>query len=194
MRQVDSEKLEIVEEFINSNEDLTSYVKEQGFIIKNNVMSCPFHGSDSTPSLRITGNKWKCFGCGRGGGYIKFLMEMSAMENTETSYYNVVESYVRAHPEVASQVGGSIYKTIRQTQSEKWDEALTTMNEPTYKPKRIKTNSVDILIRRARHKDVDTQMNLLAGLQEGLPYDVLTQIIEGTDISNLSLMDLLSLE
>lgn len=36
---------------------------------RNYVMSCPWHGEDSTPSLTIyePGLGWHCFGCGRGG-------------------------------------------------------------------------------------------------------------------------------
>ena len=38
---------------------------------------CPFH-SEKTPSFSVSADKqiFKCFGCGKGGGAINFVMEM----------------------------------------------------------------------------------------------------------------------
>ena len=47
-----------------------------GYQAKRHVMPCPFHG-ERNPSLRIypkTGG-WHCFGCGKGGSVIDFVME-----------------------------------------------------------------------------------------------------------------------
>ena len=47
-----------------------------GYTPKHGVMPCPFHG-ERNPSLKIyphTGG-WHCFGCGRGGSVIDFVME-----------------------------------------------------------------------------------------------------------------------
>ena len=47
-----------------------------GYTAKRGVMPCPFHG-EKNPSLKIypkTGG-WHCFGCGRGGSVIDFVME-----------------------------------------------------------------------------------------------------------------------
>ena len=47
-----------------------------GYEAKRGVMPCPFHG-EKNPSLKIypkTGG-WHCFGCGRGGSVIDFVME-----------------------------------------------------------------------------------------------------------------------
>ena len=47
-----------------------------GYTPKRGVMPCPFHG-EKNPSLKIypkTGG-WHCFGCGRGGSVIDFVME-----------------------------------------------------------------------------------------------------------------------
>lgn len=40
-------------------------------------MRCPFHSGDRTASLKIySGDRgWHCFGCGRGGSVIDFVME-----------------------------------------------------------------------------------------------------------------------
>ena len=44
---------------------------------KNLVGLCPFH-SEKTPSFSVSADKqiFKCFGCGKGGGAINFVMEM----------------------------------------------------------------------------------------------------------------------
>lgn len=47
-----------------------------GYTTKGGFMPCPFHG-DHAPSLKVykgTGG-WHCFGCGRGGSAIDFVME-----------------------------------------------------------------------------------------------------------------------
>ena len=47
-----------------------------GYRPKHGMMPCPFHG-ERNPSLKIypsTGG-WHCFGCGRGGSVIDFVME-----------------------------------------------------------------------------------------------------------------------
>lgn len=47
-----------------------------GYQTKRGVMPCPFHG-ERNPSLRIYPNTggWHCFGCGKGGSVIDFVME-----------------------------------------------------------------------------------------------------------------------
>ena len=47
-----------------------------GYRLKRGFMCCPFHG-EKEPSLKVypkTGG-WHCFGCGRGGSVIDFVME-----------------------------------------------------------------------------------------------------------------------
>ena len=50
--------------------DLYGYKTRHGF------MCCPFHG-EKAPSLKVYKNTggWHCFGCGRGGSVIDFVME-----------------------------------------------------------------------------------------------------------------------
>ena len=45
---------------------------------RSGFIQCPFHQGDRTASLKIyPGDKgWKCFGCGRGGSVIDFVMEL----------------------------------------------------------------------------------------------------------------------
>ena len=190
LREVDKRKLEIVEEYASSNEDLTEYVKSQGFKMTGNTMSCPFHGSDSTPSLKINGNKWKCFGCGRGGGYIKFRMEQNLLENPKFTYYDTLEKYAMEHHDLAALVDGTIYKSTEETMTEQWDEMIAMSSEPSYRPKKIEVHSNDKLIRKARKMDTKTKIQILAGIQDELPYRILESIITGTDLTGKTLFEL----
>lgn len=45
---------------------------------RNGFLRCPFHQGDRTASLKIYPGQggWHCFGCGRGGSVIDFVMEL----------------------------------------------------------------------------------------------------------------------
>ena len=43
-------------------------------------LHCPFHGGDRTPSLKLYPNGWHCFGCGRGGSVIDFVMALYGLD------------------------------------------------------------------------------------------------------------------
>ncbi|NNE27105.1 MAG: hypothetical protein HKN09_09700, partial [Saprospiraceae bacterium] len=55
----------IVEEYVN--------LKRRGV---NMIGLCPFH-DEKTPSFTVSPSKniYKCFGCGKGGGPVQFIME-----------------------------------------------------------------------------------------------------------------------
>jgi hypothetical protein len=42
---------------------------------KRGAFLCPFH-TEKTPSLFVKNNRYKCFGCGKGGDTIGFVMEL----------------------------------------------------------------------------------------------------------------------
>ena len=50
----------------------------------NYVGSCPFH-NEKTPSFVVSPSKgiYKCFGCGKAGNPVNFLMDYSQVEFTE---------------------------------------------------------------------------------------------------------------
>jgi DNA primase len=53
-------------------------IEHYGFKINRaGFIPCPFH-SEKTASLKVfsKNNKWKCFGCGQGGGVIDFVMKL----------------------------------------------------------------------------------------------------------------------
>lgn len=78
---------EIIEEVRKSNDIVDvigEYVqlKKQG---RNYFGLCPFHG-EKTPSFSVTQDKqiFHCFGCGKGGNVITFIMEMESYSFIET--------------------------------------------------------------------------------------------------------------
>jgi len=56
-------------------------LKKQGTSFK---ACCPFH-KEKTPSFVVTPSKdvWHCFGCGKGGGAVDFVMEHEGMTYPE---------------------------------------------------------------------------------------------------------------
>jgi len=97
---------EVIEEIKNSNDIVDvvgEYVqlKKQG---KSYVGLCPFHG-EKTPSFSVTKEKqiFHCFGCGKGGNVITFLMEMESFTFYETLKYLADKSGVSLPDQITLQ-------------------------------------------------------------------------------------------
>jgi DNA primase len=61
---------------IRDTVDMDQILSIYGYRVKHGFMVCPFHG-DTDASLKVykgTGG-WHCYGCGRGGSVIDFVME-----------------------------------------------------------------------------------------------------------------------
>ena len=61
---------------IRDTVDMEQILSLYGYRVKRGFMVCPFHG-DTDASLKVyRGNGgWHCYGCGRGGSVIDFVME-----------------------------------------------------------------------------------------------------------------------
>ena len=64
---------------IKDTVDMETVIGLYGYSARHRKMVCPFHG-DKNASLQIYANNgrhngWHCFGCGRGGSVIDFVME-----------------------------------------------------------------------------------------------------------------------
>ena len=65
---------EVIQEYVN--------LKKRGV---NMIGLCPFH-DEKTPSFTVSPSKniYKCFGCGKGGGPVQFLMEHDSLSFPES--------------------------------------------------------------------------------------------------------------
>ena len=69
--------LEVASDFVSLKKRGTNYIG-----------CCPFH-NEKTPSFYVspTKNIYKCFGCGKGGNSVNFVMEHEQMSYTEALKY-----------------------------------------------------------------------------------------------------------
>jgi len=63
-------------QYIRDSVDMQSILDLYGYTTKHGFMVCPFHG-DRDASLKVYEGErgWHCYGCGRGGSVIDFVME-----------------------------------------------------------------------------------------------------------------------
>ena len=52
----------------------------------DHIGCCPIH-NESTPSLFVSQRRWKCFGCGRSGDAINFIMEMEGLSFLDAMHF-----------------------------------------------------------------------------------------------------------
>jgi len=101
---------EVVEEFVN--------LKRRG---SNMIGLCPFH-NEKTPSFSVSPSKniFKCFGCGRGGNAVQFLMEHESFTFPESlrylaAKYNIeIEENIPTDEERVAQLEEESYYIINQ--------------------------------------------------------------------------------
>lgn len=64
---------------IKSRVSMLDVIERYGYETnRSGFMRCPFHQGDHTASLKVYPGErgWHCFGCGRGGSVIDFVMEL----------------------------------------------------------------------------------------------------------------------
>ena len=118
-------------------EILSSFIKlkKRG---QNYIGLCPFH-NEKTPSFTVSPSKeiYKCFGCGRSGNAIGFLMEHEKYSYVESlkwlaAKYNVQIEETETSPEFKEQqqVSDSLY-IINKFAQKFFSEVLFTTDEGT---------------------------------------------------------------
>jgi DNA primase len=109
------DSVEEVKRRLNLVETISSYItlKKAG---RNFKASCPFH-QEKTASFMVSPEKqiWHCFGCGRGGDVISFVMEMEGLE-----FYDALKM-------LADRVGVKLETVNQETYDEK--KKLYELNE-----------------------------------------------------------------
>lgn len=124
----DSDKYSIEEYLKSINQYDDSNMKTQS---DNYFISCPFH-SDGTPSLSINTNRniFKCFGCGRGGGYIALVREWEKFNGSYVEDYIIAERLLREDKAMANSLG---FSTVYQRDEMKVDYSNFKINRPNRK-------------------------------------------------------------
>lgn len=89
----------------------------------NFVARCPFH-TENTPSFVVSDKKgiFRCFGCGKGGNLIKFLMEKEGM----TYYESILYLSEKCGKEMPAEFQTEEYKKYKEIQ-----QALSDINKLT---------------------------------------------------------------
>ncbi|ASK63166.1 DNA primase [Virgibacillus phasianinus] len=105
--QIPEETIEEVRKANDIVDVIGEYVqlKKQG---KNYFGLCPFHG-EKTPSFSVTQEKqiFHCFGCGKGGNVVTFIMEMEKFSFFEAMEHLASRSGITL-PETVKAEGGSL--------------------------------------------------------------------------------------
>src|ERR1700690_1873506 len=101
---------------VKSRLDIVEYIGKRVTLKKagrNFKGLCPFHG-EKTPSFMVNPDRqaFHCFGCGKGGSVIDFVMEYEHLEFRE------------ALEELAEQAGVKLTKRIAQTPQDKQKDTL----------------------------------------------------------------------
>lgn len=63
-------------EEIKQQVTMRDLASKYGLKVRNNMCSCPFHGKDKHPSMRIFKDGYKCFACGNHGDIFAFVQEI----------------------------------------------------------------------------------------------------------------------
>ena len=117
---IDSQTIDRIIETARIEEVIGDFVslKRRG---ANYVACCPFH-SEKTPSFSVSPSKgvFKCFGCGKAGSAIKFVMEHEQM------------SYVEALKFIGNKYGIEVKEkeeSAEQVQQRLHNESLMIVND-----------------------------------------------------------------
>jgi len=119
---------------------------------RSGFMPCPFHG-ERNPSLKIyKGSGWHCFGCGRGGSVIDFVMEhegcnlstaVKAIDNAMRLRLTegedpLMEDYRRRFLAILDALTGNLLEQVKITEEIHEDEIrlrLSALQDLEAKPK-----------------------------------------------------------
>ncbi|WP_188206183.1 DNA primase [Alkalibacillus aidingensis] len=111
---------ELIDQIVSQN-DIVDVISEHVKLTKkgrNYFGLCPFHG-ENTPSFSVSPDKqiFHCFGCGKGGNVIKFIMELNS-----TNFVEAIQALAEQSGETIPEQ--FIPRQIEETLSESEKDAL----------------------------------------------------------------------
>ena len=130
-READKEKVKQVVDLVLSSEEYSfeNLLKELNLFKNADVtgdsffMECPFH-KDYSPSMRVSLEQgiYKCFSCGSGGGYFKFLVDYHKhVLNDGQNYYSIIEDILKRDRKLQLSLGfNSIFKEVNKVNISKF--------------------------------------------------------------------------
>lgn len=87
-------------EEIKNSLPMSELMNRYGISINHNMCSCPFHGKDKHPSMRVYSSSAHCFACGWNGDQIRFVQDMDHVD-FKTAFYSLGGSYEHQENEKA---------------------------------------------------------------------------------------------
>ncbi|MBN1230482.1 MAG: hypothetical protein JXA19_01310 [Anaerolineales bacterium] len=106
-------------------EDLGAYAKKSS---KYYFWHCPFHSGDNSPSLAVTENNgfWYCFGCGKRGDAIGWLMEYRRFSYPQAREYLSLgmNTWVNNSKRLEAPETLKTHKTLPDDLQAKWKEII----------------------------------------------------------------------
>lgn len=112
---------------VHAQLSIKEMIIDMGIVTKEDFhgdfISCMFHDGDNTPSLQVTENFWKCYGCGAKGDLFAFIMQ----------YYNT--DFVNAVKKLADFLNINIssiqwkFDSKYNKMKEEWNTYLEAMQE-----------------------------------------------------------------
>ena len=205
--RVDNSRFDLVMDYIRKSEkySLEAFIKEHNLLQNanyrgNNVwISCPYH-SDSSPSMSVNfdANIYKCFGCGVGGGYMKFVSEYLTYTQGKVTVYDLAERYLKTDVVMRNTLGlTSIYTQVSQTLELKDLE----LRRPT-KFREYEISTFPALANKMIKdgKSLEDRVYMISLMQSGMPikdvynavYNVRSQTETSSDVSRLNIQDILN--
>lgn len=159
-------------DYINENYSLSSLLKDLGvWDGSTTVIKCPFH-ADSRPSFNIDSdnNRYKCFSCGSGGGYMSFYYKYHTETLEEDKYFNdYVEEILSSDYNMQESLGYSTIFVKVETIVALKDLAQFEYKKPNLI--NVDVRSLETIRRKVIKEGVDTLMDFYADVERGLNLD-----------------------
>lgn len=120
---------------IKRSVSMAEIVQRYGIKIRRGMCSCPFHGEDKHPSMKVYESRFKCFACGASGDVISFVQMMEECD-FKTAYLRLGGTYERHRTERSRiiakarlqankdkrkldtnpfEIGGKVFNTLTET-------------------------------------------------------------------------------
>lgn len=82
-------------EEIKESVSMQSVLSERGIkVVRGRMASCPFHGNDRHPSMRVYRDGYRCFTCGDCGDVIQFVMKYDGVD-FKTAFLSLGGTYAK---------------------------------------------------------------------------------------------------